>query len=224
MGAGLLSFLSPCVLPLIPSYLAFVGGLSLDEIQETVSYTKHRRHLLLRSLAFIAGFSAIFIAFGASATALGMLLVGYHIVIRRVGGVLVILFGLHIAGWLALPFLMRERHLELKGRPGGFLGAFLVGVTFAAGWIPCVGPILGSILLMASTAQTAGQGIFLLAAYSAGLAVPFLLSALLFSRFLRFFYRFRRLLPWGGRVSGVFLVLVGLLLLTDYFTLLSAFG
>lgn len=221
VGAGLLSFLSPCVLPLIPSYLAFVGGLSLDEIQGPVLHARHRRHLLLRSLAFIAGFSAIFIAFGASATALGQLLFDYQLVIRRVGGVLVILFGLHIAGWLTLPFLMRERHLELKGRPGGFLGAFLVGVTFAAGWIPCVGPILGSILLMAGTAQTAGQGIFLLAAYSAGLAVPFLLSALLFSRFLRFFNRFRRLLPWVSRLSGVFLMLVGLLLLTDYFTWLS---
>jgi len=184
-------------------------------------HARHRRHLLLRSLAFIAGFSAIFIAFGASATALGQLLFDYQLVIRKVGGVLVILFGLHIAGWLTIPFLMRERHLELKGRPGGYLGAFLVGVTFAAGWIPCVGPILGSILLMASTSQTAGQGIFLLAAYSAGLAVPFLLSALLFSRFLRFFNRFRRLLPWVSRVSGVFLMLVGLLLLTDYFTWLS---
>jgi len=221
MGAGLLSFLSPCVLPLIPSYLAFVGGLSLDEIQGPVSHSTHRRHLLLRSLAFIAGFSAIFIAFGASATALGQLLFDYQLVIRKVGGVLVILFGLHIAGWLTLPFLMRERHLELKGRPGGALGAFLVGVTFAAGWIPCVGPILGSILLMAGTSQTAGQGIFLLAAYSAGLAVPFFLSAVLFSRFLRFFNRFKRLLPWVSRVSGVFLILVGLLLLTDYFTLLS---
>ena len=224
MGAGLLSFLSPCVLPLIPSYLAFVGGLSLEEIQGPVSHATHRRTLLLHSVAFIAGFSAIFIAFGASATALGQLLFDYQLVIRKVGGVLVVLFGLHIAGWLTIPFLMRERHLELKGRPGGYLGAFLVGVTFAAGWIPCVGPILGSILLMASTAQTAGQGIFLLAAYSAGLAVPFLLSALLFSRFLRFFNRFRRLLPWVSRVSGVFLMLVGLLLLTDYFTLLSAFA
>src|SRR3989304_6397699 len=173
MGAGLLSFLSPCVLPLIPSYLAFVGGLSLDEIQETVSHTKHRRHLLLRSLAFIAGFSAIFIAFGAAGAALGQLLFDYQLVIRRVGGVLVILFGLHIAGWLALPFLMRERHLELKGRPGGFLGAFLVGVTFAAGWIPCVGPILGSILLLAGTPPTGGPAIFLPAALSARLAVPF---------------------------------------------------
>jgi cytochrome c-type biogenesis protein len=224
VGAGLLSFLSPCVLPLIPSYLAFVGGLSLDEILGSASHTTHRRHLLVRSLAFIAGFSAIFIAFGASATALGQLLFDYQLVIRKVGGVLVILFGLHIAGWLTLPFLMRERHLQLTGRPGGALGAFLVGVTFAAGWIPCVGPILGSILLMAGTAQTAGQGVFLLAAYSAGLAVPFLLSALLFSRFLPFFNRFKRLLPWVSRVSGVFLILVGLLLLTDYFTLLSAFA
>ena len=224
MGAGLLSFLSPCVFPLIPSYLAFVGGLSLEEIQESPAHTKRRRQLLFRAVAFVLGFSTIFIAFGASATALGHLLFDYQLVIRRAGGVLVILFGLHIAGWLGLPFLMRERHLELKNRPVGIVGGFLVGVTFAAGWIPCVGPILGSILVMASTSQTAGQGIFLLGAYSAGLAIPFLLSALLFGRFLLFFNRFKHLLPWVSRVSGVFLMLVGVLLLTDYFTLLSTFA
>lgn len=224
MGAGLLSFLSPCVFPLIPSYLAFVGGLSLEEIHGSVAHTRNRRQLLLHSGAFIAGFSAIFIAFGASATALGQLLFDYQLVIRKVGGVVVILFGLHIAGWLTIPFLMREKHLDLKGHPGGYLGAFLVGVTFAAGWIPCVGPILGSILVMASTSHTTGQGILLLAAYSAGLAIPFFLSALLFERFLRFFSRFKRLLPWVSRVSGLFLILVGVLLLTDYFTLLSTFA
>lgn len=221
MGAGVLSFLSPCVFPLIPSYLAFVGGLSLEEIQAPVVHAKNRRQLLAHALAFIAGFSAIFIGFGASATALGQLLFDFQAVIRKVGGVLVILFGLHIAGWLPLAFLMRERHVDLKARPGGYLGAFLVGVTFAAGWIPCVGPILGSILVLASTSQTVGQGILLLGAYSAGLAIPFLLSALLFERFLHVFSRFKRLLPWVSRVSGLLLILVGILLLTDYFTLLS---
>lgn len=224
MGAGLLSFLSPCVFPLIPSYLAFVGGLSLEEVQGPVALDRNRRQLLLNAVAFIGGFSAIFIAFGASATALGQLLFDYQLVIRKVGGVLVVLFGLHIAGWLTIPFLMREKHLDLKGRPGGYLGAFLVGVTFAAGWIPCVGPILGSILVLASTSHTAGHGILLLAAYSAGLAIPFFLSAVLFGRFLRFFARFKLLLPWVSRVSGLFLILVGVLLLTDYFTLLSTFA
>ncbi len=224
MGAGLLSFLSPCVFPLIPSYLALVGGLSVEEIQGSVVHAKNRRQLLWRAAAFIAGFSAIFIAFGASATALGQLLFDYQLVIRKVGGVLVVLFGLHIAGWLTLPFLMQEKHLDLKAHPSGYLGAFLVGVTFAAGWIPCVGPILGSILIMASTSDTAGQGILLLAAYSAGLALPFFLSALLFGRFLQVFTRFKRLLPWVSRVSGLLLILVGVLLLTDYFTLLSTFA
>ncbi len=224
MGAGLLSFLSPCVFPLIPSYLAFVGGISLEEIQGSVALDRNRRQLLLHAVAFIGGFSAIFVAFGASATALGQLLFNYQLVIRKVGGVLVVLFGLHIAGWLTIPFLMREKHLDLKGHPGGYLGAFLVGVTFAAGWIPCVGPILGSILVLASTSQTAGHGILLLGAYSAGLAIPFFLSALLFGRFLGFFSRFKRLLPWVSRGSGVFLILVGVLLLTDYFTLLSSFA
>ncbi len=224
MGAGLLSFLSPCVFPLIPSYLAFVGGLSLDEVQGSGVHARNRRQLIWRSTAFIVGFSTIFIAFGASATAFGQLLFDHQLIIRKVGGVLVIVFGLHIAGWLSLPFLMREKHLEMKVYPSGSLGAFLVGVTFAAGWIPCVGPILGSILVMASTSHTAGQGILLLAAYSAGLAVPFFLSALLFGRFLHFFSRFKRFLPWVSRVSGIFLIFVGLLLLTDYFTLLSTFA
>lgn len=221
MGAGLLSFLSPCVFPLIPSYLAFVGGLSLEEMRGSVAHVKQRRQLLWHAAAFIVGFSSIFIAFGASATALGQLLFDYQLIIRKVGGVLVILFGLHIAGWLSLPFLMRERHVDLKAHPGGALGAYLVGVTFAAAWIPCVGPILGSILVMASTSQTVGQGILLLAAYSAGLAIPFFLSALLFGQFLHFFRRFNRLLPWVSRVSGLLLILVGVLLLTDYFTFLS---
>ena len=224
MGAGLLSFLSPCVFPLIPSYLAFVGGVSLEEIHGSAVHARNRRHLLSHAGAFILGFSAIFIAFGASATALGQLLFDYQLVIRKVGGVVVILFGLHIAGWLTIPFLMREKHLDLKGHPGGYLGAFLVGVTFAAGWIPCVGPILGSILVMASTSHTTGQGILLLAAYSAGLAIPFFLSALLFGRFLGFFTRFKSFLPWVNRASGLLLILVGVLLLTDYFTLLSTFA
>ncbi len=224
MGAGLLSFLSPCVFPLIPSYLAFVGGLSVEEVQGSAPHAKNRRLLLSHSVAFIVGFSSIFIAFGASATALGQVLFDYQLVIRKIGGLLVILFGLHIAGWLSLPFLMRERHVDLKVQPGGYLGAFLVGVTFAAGWIPCVGPILGSILVMASTSQTVGQGILLLVAYSAGLAIPFFLSALLFERFLYFFRRFTRLLPWVSRGSGLLLILVGVLLLTDYFTLLSTFA
>ena len=224
MGAGLLSFLSPCVFPLIPSYLAFVGGLSVDEIQGSVAHASRRRQLLIRSAAFITGFSAIFISFGASATALGQLLFDYQIIIRKVGGLLVIVFGLHIAEWLPLPVLMREKHLNLKANPSGHLGAFLVGVTFAAAWIPCVGPILGSILVLASTSETAGQGILLLVAYSAGLAIPFLLSALLLGRFLLFFNRFKRFLPWVSRVSGVLLILVGVLLLTDYFTLLSSFA
>ncbi len=224
IGAGLLSFLSPCVLPLIPSYLAFVGGLSLEEIQGSVATSKNRRQLLIHAGTFILGFSFIFISLGASATALGQLLFDYQLLIRKAGGVLVIIFGLHIAGWLTIPFLMRERHIQLREGPTGYLGAFLVGVTFAAGWIPCVGPILGSILVMASTSQSVGQGILLLAAYSLGLAVPFFLSALLFSRFLTFFNRFKPLLPWVSRASGLFLILVGILLLTDYFTLLSAFA
>ena len=212
-SAGLLSFLSPCVLPLVPSYLGFVTGLSLEEM------TVKRRTALVNALLFVLGFSLVFIALGASATALGRLLNAYQVWIQRVGGALVILFGLYLLGvFRPLMLLEREQKFNLEDKPLGHLGSVLVGMVFAAGWTPCIGPILGSILGLAATRNDVGQGMFLLAAYSAGLAVPFLLAAFAVERFLEWFKAFRRYLPWVKRISGALLIFVGLLMATGQFT------
>ena len=224
LGAGILSFLSPCVLPIFPSYLSFVTGLSFSELSGSVNNVRTRRAIMLNALCFIFGFSVVFMSLGASFSLLGQLLFDYQQILRKVGGVLVILFGLYIAGFLKLPFLSRTVRVELHDRPAGYLGAFIVGVTFAAGWTPCVGPILGSILLYASTAKTAYMGILMLGAYSLGLAIPFFLSALALNRYLDYFDRFKRLIPVVNAAGGIFLVFVGSLLLTNYFTLLSAYA
>lgn len=221
MAAGLLSFLSPCVLPLFPSYISFVAGVSFDEIQGTVANPRTRRAILINSLLFILGFSLVFIALGAGATLLGQVLFRQQGVIRKIGGVFVILMGLYVGGWLRIPFLMREWRVELKDRPAGYLGAVMVGSTFAAGWTPCIGPILGSILTLASVSQTASTGIMMLAAYSLGLAIPFFVSSLAIHRFVAFFDRFKRFFPVVTRGSGLILVVLGVLLVTDYFTVLS---
>jgi len=221
MAAGILSFLSPCVLPLFPSYLSFIAGVSFDEIQGSVANRRTRRAILLNSLFFILGFSLVFIALGAGATLVGRILFQQQGVIRRIGGVLVILMGLYVGGWLRIPFLMREWRVELKDRPAGYLGAVLVGITFAAGWTPCIGPILGSILTLASMSQTASTGILMLAAYSLGLAIPFFVSSLAIHRFVALFDRFKRFLPLVTRGSGLILVALGVLLISDYFTVLS---
>jgi len=220
--AGVFSFLSPCVLPLVPSYISFVAGMSLQEF-EGGKEGKIRRAIFLNAVLFILGFSAVFIALGASFSLLGQLLLGSIDVVRKVAGILIILFGLFIAGILKVPFLMRERRLQLQERPAGYLGAVLVGAAFGAGWIPCVGPILGSILTLAGTSETAGRGVALLTAYSLGLGVPFLLSALALNGFNRFLQRFRpymRLMEVG---AGFLLVLIGVLLFTGYLTLLNSY-
>src|SRR5574337_586817 len=220
LGAGVFSFLSPCVLPIFPSYLSFVTGLSFGELSGSVDNARTRRAIILNALCFILGFSVVFMSLGASFSLLGRLLFDYQQILRKVGGVLVILFGLYIAGFLKLPFLSRTVRVELHDRPAGYLGAFIVGVTFAAGWTPCV----GSILLYASTAKTAYTGILMLGAYSLGLAIPFFLSALALNRFLNYFDQLKHLVPIVSAVGGIFLVVVGSLLLTNYFTLLSAYA
>jgi cytochrome c-type biogenesis protein len=224
LGGGLLSFLSPCVLPLFPSYLSFIAGVSLEEVEGTVVTPRTRRAILVNSLLFILGFTLVFIALGAGATLVGQVLFQQQTLIRKLGGGLVILLGLYVAGWLRLPFLMREWRVELRDRPAGYLGALLTGITFAAGWTPCIGPILGSILTLASVSQTTATGILMLAAYSLGFAIPFLLSSLAITHFLTLFDRFKRFLPWVTRGSGLILIGLGGLLVTDYFTVLSRFA
>jgi cytochrome c-type biogenesis protein len=211
-AAGLLSFLSPCVLPLVPSYVGFLTGMTLPEMEN------RRRVALLHALFFVAGFSLVFILLGASATALGRALNYYQVWLQRIGGLLIIGFGLVCLGVLKPAWLTQERRLQLEHKPVGYLGSALVGMAFGAGWTPCIGPVLGAILGLAATSADLSRGMLLLAVYSAGLAVPFLIAAVAVEQFLDWFQRFRRYLPWVMRISGALLVLVGVLLLTGEFT------
>ncbi len=222
LTAGLFSFISPCVLPLVPSYLSFVAGMSLQELK-TGQMAQARRAIVLNAVLFILGFSMVFITLGASFSLFGQLLLGSIGLVRKVGGILIIVFGLNIAGILRLPFLMRERRLQLEKRPAGYVGSVLVGVAFGAGWTPCIGPILGSILTLAGTSATGGRGVTLLGVYSLGLGVPFLLSALALDRFSRFVHRFHPYMRWVELGSGLFLVLIGVMLFTGYLTLLNSY-
>jgi cytochrome c-type biogenesis protein len=214
--AGLLSFLSPCVLPLIPSYVTFITGLSLEDVQ------KARRAALIHSLLFVLGFTLIFLALGATATALGQLLSYQRVWISRIGGVLIIVFGLYTLGVFNVSIFSQERRVHIANKPVGYLGTLLVGIAFGAGWTPCIGPILGSILTYAASSADMARGMWLLLAYSLGLAVPFLLAAVAVERFLDFFARMKRQMIWISRVSGVLMIIVGVLLVTNYFTVLAA--
>jgi cytochrome c-type biogenesis protein len=214
-AAGVLSFLSPCVLPLVPSYIGFLTGMAFPEAEV------RRRAALVHALLFVGGFSLVFILLGASATALGRALNYYQIWVQRVGGVLIILFGLLCLGAFSPRQLTRERRLQFQRKPVGYLGSALVGMAFGAGWTPCIGPVLGGILSLAAASTDVARGMLLLAVYSAGLALPFLIAAVALESFLGWFQRFRRFLPWVMRITGVMLVCVGLLLVTGEFTRLA---
>jgi cytochrome c-type biogenesis protein len=221
--AGLFSFLSPCVLPLFPSYLSFVTGMSVADLQTDITAATRRR-VFLHALAFVVGFSLVFVALGASFSAAGQVLLDHRDGIRRGGGVLIVVFGLYIAGLLNFGPFGRTRQWQLREKPAGYIGSFLVGLTFAIGWTPCVGPILGAILSLAGTAETVGRGMGLLVAYSAGLGVPFLLSAVALGMFLRFFKRYRPFIPIVERTAGVILVGVGVLVFTNYYLVLNGWA
>jgi cytochrome c-type biogenesis protein len=216
LAAGLVSFLSPCVLPLVPGFLSYVTGMTGVDLGD-----RHRGRLFTGALLFVAGFSLVFILLGASATALGRALNYYQVWLQRLGGVIVIGFGLVSLGVFGPGLLTRERRVHLEQKPVGYLGSALVGMAFAAGWTPCIGPVLGGILGLAATTSDLSRGMLLLGFYSAGLAVPFLLAAVALESFLEWFQRFRRFLPWVMRVSGALLVLVGILLVSGEFTRLA---
>lgn len=220
--AGLLSFLSPCVLPLIPSYVSFITGMSLDELTaEEAQRAAVRRTVLIHGILFVVGFTVVFVILGASATFLGSLFAYASRWVERIGGTLLVLFGLYLLGMLRLPGAAREWRVHLSDKPLGYFGTVLVGVTFGAGWTPCIGPVLGGILTLAATSGSVSSGIALLLIYSAGLAIPFLLAAVLLSRFLGGLKRVGPWLPWVSRISGLLLIVLGVLLLTGTFTTLS---
>ncbi len=217
LTAGLLSFLSPCVLPLVPSYLSFVTGMNLGELQDR----RDRAHVLTHSILFVSGFTLVFVLTGTLASFLGQFVRAYETWIARLGGVLIIVLGLHLLGVFRIGALMRERRVHLSDKPAGFLGTIAVGAAFGAGWTPCIGPVLGGILTLAATRETLWSGTWLLFVYSVGLAVPFLLASLALDRFLTTFGRFRGWIPWIERASGALLILLGLLLVSGSFTVLS---
>jgi len=214
-SAGLLSFLSPCVLPLVPSYVTFITEMSLEEVRTA------RRTALVHALLFVLGFSLIFIALGATASVLGRVLFVARAWIARIGGALIIVFGLYLLGAFNVRLLSQDKRVYLADKPLGYLGTVVVGLAFGAGWTPCIGPILGSILIYSSSTADLHRGLLLLTAYSAGLAIPFIVAALAIDRFLATFARFHGAMKWVNRVGGVVLIAAGLLLVTNYFTVLA---
>ena len=253
LGAGLLSFLSPCVLPLVPSYLSFIAGVSFDDFKRTQSDSKLLRKVVLNSLLFILGFSTVFMTLGLSFSLVGQVLIQYQEAIRMVAGLLIAFFGVYISGalehlakvadvaekqWGDQPvlglipiicrpllvgrYLTRSLQFHIGNRPAGYVGAMLVGFSFAVGWTPCVGPILGAILALASSTAHITSGLLLLGAYSVGLGIPFLLSAVAINSFFHFFSKFKRYIELVHIGGGLLLILVGILIFTGYLTVLNS--
>lgn len=221
-AAGLVSFASPCVLPLVPSYVTFVTGMTLDELGAGGRDAARRRAALHAGL-FILGFTLLFVALGAGATAVGGALRRSLPLLQQIGGVVIALFGLYMLGFIKLPSLMREHRVQLSSKPAGLAGSVLVGVAFGAGWTPCVGPVLASILLYASAATTMVRGMLLLFAYALGLGIPFFVAAVAFNWYLSGARRLRRWLRPIELTAGALLVALGVLLFTGKFTMLSHF-
>lgn len=224
--AGILTFIAPCTLPLVPAYLGFISGVSADELKDPTKKSKARAKIFFNGLFFVVGFSLVFIVFGTLAGFVGSSLLPYRVWLSRIGGVFVIIFGLFMMNVLKLPFLAQEKRLKIpavfdRGKPSTSL---LIGLAFGFGWTPCVGPILGSILLLASTSTTALQGALLLTVFSAGLAIPFLLIALGIGSASERIEKFSKYIKVASFIGGIFLVLLGILLLTNNISLLISYG
>jgi len=220
--AGLVSFLSPCVLPLIPGYLSFISGLSLEELSGGQENRGVFEGAGLGSLFFVLGFSVVFIFLGASASAIGRVFFAHKLLLDRIAGAVIVLFGLHMSGIMPIRFLYYEKRAQARVAPS-FAGAFVMGLAFAFGWTPCIGPILGAILALAATQKTLGEGMALLAVYSLGLGLPFILAGFGVNAFLKFFKSYKRFLPWVERVAGIFLILMGILIFSNRLPLLLQF-
>jgi cytochrome c-type biogenesis protein len=218
--AGLLSFLSPCVLPLIPSYITYITGLSFADLQAEHPSHKVRQQTLIHSLLFIVGFTSVFVLLGASASFMGDFLHDHRTAIRRIGGLLIMVFGVHLSGIVDIGLLLGEKKFTLHRKPAGYLGSIVVGIVFAAGWTPCIGPILATILAVAATE---GRGVWLLFAYSMGLAIPFFLAALAMHQFLQFFRRFKKYIRLLEIATGLLMVVVGVMIFTNSLIVLSSY-
>lgn len=212
--AGLLSFISPCVLPLVPGYISFISGISLEDIENKKQQNKNT--IIISSLFFIMGFSLVFILLGATATLLGSFLLEKSVILKKVAGLIIILFGIHMSGLYRIRFLDYEKRIYTNTRPVNIVvGPFLMGLAFAFGWTPCIGPVLAAILVYAGTQDTVFQGISLLTVYSAGLGIPFLLTALAINKFYLFSNKIKKYFKAIEIIGGILLILVGGLILTD---------
>ena len=218
--AGLLSFFSPCVLPLIPAYFTFITGYSLEELTE--GNIEIRKKVILSTISFVLGFSVVFILMGGSASYLGGLIYKYKNLIRIIGGVLIIILGIHLTGVFRIRSLEFEKRIQIQKKPIHFLGTFIIGMAFGAGWSPCIGPLLGSILIVAGSQETIGQGMVLLGVYSAGLALPFVIISVFINFLLVFMKRASRVLKYVNVVAGILLILVGLVLVTNKLYIFSS--
>ncbi len=218
--AGLLSFFSPCVLPLIPAYFTFITGYSLEELTE--GNIEIRKKVILSTISYVLGFSVVFILKGGSASYLGGFIYKYKNLIRIIGGVLIIILGIHLTGVFRIRSLEFEKRIQIQKKPIHFLGTFIIGMAFGAGWSPCIGPLLGSILIVAGSQETVGQGMVLLGTYSAGLALPFVIISVFINFLLVFMKRASRVLKYVNVVAGILLLLVGLVLVTDKLYLFSS--
>ena len=218
--AGFLSFISPCVLPLIPGYVSFVSGVSLEDMRGEAAVSSARRHVLITSLFFVLGFSLVFIALGATASVVGRFLFERQPILMKIAGVLLVIFGLHTMGVFRIALLEGEKRVQANRKPAGALGAMLVGIAFAFGWSPCIGPILGGILALAASKDTVWEGTQLLAVYSVGLGIPFLLTSIAINQFFTVTKRIRKYYHTIELVSGGLLVAIGVLIFTNQFTII----
>jgi cytochrome c-type biogenesis protein len=220
--AGLLSFLSPCVLPLVPPYLCFLGGATFDQLAGEDETPRHVYvTIILSSFAFVLGFTTVFVALGATATVIGQLLIANFVLLSKIAGIIIIIAGLHFLGVIHIPLLHREARYHADERPAGLIGAYVIGLAFAFGWTPCIGPVLGAILAVAAGEDSVRQGVSLLFVYSLGLGIPFVAAAVAIRPFLSAMERFRSHLATIEKVLGGFLVLTGILFLTNAMTLIS---
>lgn len=211
---GIISFISPCVLPIVPGYISFISGVSLNEIDKSKNSIAIRKKIMLNTLAFVLGFSLVFVLLGATATVIGQFLFTNLSTLSQIAGVIIIIFGLHMAGVFKIKFLQFEKRFHSQSKPLGYLGSFVVGLAFAFGWTPCIGPILGGILALAAQKETVGQGILLLTSYSAGLGIPFLITGFSLSIFYVAFNKIKRYFYLIEIIGGILLILIGILMLT----------
>jgi cytochrome c-type biogenesis protein len=221
--AGLLSFLSPCVLPLVPPYLCFLAGVGIGELSGASGRLEARqsRRIIMMAGAFVLGFTTVFVALGATASTIGAVVTAYFETLSIIAGALILIMGLHFLGWLRIPLLYREARFQTERKPASMVGAYLVGLAFAFGWTPCVGPVLATALMVAGAEGTAARGATLLAAYSLGIGVPFLLAAVFAGPFLNLMARFRRHMPVVEKTMGAALVVTGLLFMTGTMPVLA---